>query len=199
MNWKLDWRVELGVMLLLISIVSYLLAYGVFQDVDKVLFYIMIDFAFVPVDVLIITLILEGIINKKKHESNPNRSKMMKRVVIAVGIILAILVLIGIGSYSEYHDYMSVENTKTITVNEKWIKAAPDSEKETYIVSDTNFNVYCVKDEPGLGLYDSSDRYAKLMPGDTYIIKTLGERSQQTSDYPNIVDVRLVKSNNTLN
>jgi hypothetical protein len=65
---KLNWKIKLGILLLVISILLYAFAYFNFHEPDRVLFYIVIDLAFMPLDVFIVVLIVEGIISKKEKE-----------------------------------------------------------------------------------------------------------------------------------
>ncbi|MDR0901014.1 MAG: hypothetical protein LBM26_05070, partial [Methanobrevibacter sp.] len=64
---KLNWKIKLGIILIICSILAYAFAFYEFHS-DEVFFYIVIDLAFVPLDILIVVLIIEGIINKKEKE-----------------------------------------------------------------------------------------------------------------------------------
>jgi len=65
---KLTWKVKLGIILVIISFLVYELAYLAYGH-EKVLFYILIDLAFIPLDILVITLVIESIISNKEKES----------------------------------------------------------------------------------------------------------------------------------
>lgn len=65
---KINWKIKLGIILFIISLLFYGFAYISFGS-EKVLFYIIIDLAIIPIDILIITLVIENIINKKERES----------------------------------------------------------------------------------------------------------------------------------
>lgn len=75
----------------------------------------------------------------------------------------------------------------TITVQEKWIKSKPGDETQIYMVADTNGNVYQLTDDWFNWRFDSSDRYAKLMPGHNYTVSVFGWRNHYQSWYPNMV------------
>ena len=62
------WKVKLGIILLISAFLIYELAFLLF-DHNKVFFYIIIDLAFIPIDILIITLVIEGIISSKEKET----------------------------------------------------------------------------------------------------------------------------------
>lgn len=46
----------------------YSFAFFALNEHEKVIFYLVIDFAFMPLDVLVVVLVVEGIINKKKRK-----------------------------------------------------------------------------------------------------------------------------------
>lgn len=56
---RLSWRVRLGVVLVLASAVLYAVHYLIFRDVHHIFLYLIGDFAFVPVQILVVTLIIE--------------------------------------------------------------------------------------------------------------------------------------------
>ncbi|MGL4669865.1 MAG: hypothetical protein ACRCVG_04635 [Methanobacteriaceae archaeon] len=69
MNFKLDWKLKLGIILAIASFLIYLFAFISFGEPEKVLFYVVIDLAFVPLDILIVVLIIETVISKKEKET----------------------------------------------------------------------------------------------------------------------------------
>ena len=77
---KINWKIKLGILLLLLSFAIYTFAYFNFHEPDKVLFYIVIDLAFMPLDVLLVVIIVEGIINKKEKENILEKMDMIMSV-----------------------------------------------------------------------------------------------------------------------
>jgi len=77
---KINWKIKLAVVLLLTSIALYTFAFIYFHDLDHVLFYIIIDLAFMPLDVLLVVIIVEGIINKKEKEAISEKMDMILSV-----------------------------------------------------------------------------------------------------------------------
>ena len=65
---KINWKIKLGAILLLLSIGIYTFAYFNFHASGEVIFYIILDLAFLPLDVLLVVIIVEGIMNKKEKE-----------------------------------------------------------------------------------------------------------------------------------
>lgn len=65
---KINWKIKLGILLLIASFLFYIFAYFTFHDLEHILFYIVIDLAFIPIDILIVALVIENIISKKEKE-----------------------------------------------------------------------------------------------------------------------------------
>lgn len=65
---KINWKIKLAIILILISIMLYTEAYFGFHEPEKVIFYIVIDLAFIPLDILIVVLVVESIVDKKEKE-----------------------------------------------------------------------------------------------------------------------------------
>lgn len=66
---KMNWKIKLGAILIIASILLYGFAYFFLNEPDKVIFYLIIDSAFVPIDILVVVLIIEGLISKKEKET----------------------------------------------------------------------------------------------------------------------------------
>jgi len=76
---NLNWEVKTGLVLILISAIFYISVYMIFSDAKSVLFYIGIDMAFVPLEVLIVVLVIERAI------SNKEKSMMMEKLNMVIG------------------------------------------------------------------------------------------------------------------
>ncbi len=66
---KITWKIKLGLGLVIASVLLYSFAFLFLNEPDKVFFYIIIDSAFVPIDVLVVVLVIESLIGKKEKES----------------------------------------------------------------------------------------------------------------------------------
>ncbi|WP_054835427.1 hypothetical protein [Methanobrevibacter arboriphilus] len=77
---KINWKIKLGIILLLTSIAMYCFAFFALNEHEKVIFYLVIDFAFMPLDVLVVVLVVEGIINKKEKENILEKLDMIMSV-----------------------------------------------------------------------------------------------------------------------
>ena len=84
--------------------------------------------------------------------------------------------------------YHASEDTKEITIDEKWVKYHNGDAK--YLFSDTEGNVYSIEDSLWLWSWNSSDRYALIKANSTYEITTYGWRIPFLSSYPNAVHIK---------
>ena len=66
---KINWKLKLAIGLTIASAILYTIAYFGFHEPDKVIFYIVIDLAFIPLDILIVALVIESLIEKKERET----------------------------------------------------------------------------------------------------------------------------------
>ncbi|MDO5849109.1 MAG: hypothetical protein Q4P18_06220 [Methanobrevibacter sp.] len=66
---KINWKIKFGIGLLIVSCLLYGFAFFFLNEPDKVFFYIVIDSAFVPIDILVVVLVIESIIEKKEKEA----------------------------------------------------------------------------------------------------------------------------------
>jgi hypothetical protein len=73
------WQVLLSAGLIGLSVVLYYAHYAIFRDAHHIFFYLLSDVAFIPIDVLLVTLIIHQIITK--HE----KQLMLKKMNMVVG------------------------------------------------------------------------------------------------------------------
>jgi len=108
---------------------------------------------------------------------------------ILAGVVFFLLIALAVGGSIMYlvMFYQSA-TVRTVTIKEKWVKAS-GSDKQIYLFSDTDGNVYCIVDELLLWRFDASDRWAKLEVGKTYRITFYGWRIQFFSWYPNAIEI----------
>ncbi|MDI6702464.1 hypothetical protein [Methanothermobacter wolfeii] len=63
---KLNWKVKLSALLILVSASIYLIIYLIFHKPETELFYIGIDLAFVPLEILIVVIVVEAAISSRE-------------------------------------------------------------------------------------------------------------------------------------
>ncbi len=113
-------------------------------------------------------------------------NKLNFGLIFIVVIVLSVLALIFLPHFSRHVD--------KITVSEKTVKryGSGDTSQEKYLVFTTAGNVFENTDSLLEWKFDSSNIYAKLIPGNTYIVNSYGWRVPFISSYKNILDVKLI-------
>lgn len=61
------WKIKFGVILIISSIILYGITIAIFHG-EEAIFHFFVDIAFIPIEILVVTLILDSIINKKEKE-----------------------------------------------------------------------------------------------------------------------------------
>ena len=79
----LNWQILLGISLIVLSAVLYLFHYAIFRDSHHIFIYLLSDIAFVPIEVLLVTLIIHRLLNAREKRA------MMKKMNMVVGVFLA--------------------------------------------------------------------------------------------------------------
>lgn len=65
---KSKWQVKFGVFLVLLSLVLYIIHYAVFHDPHHIFVFLVEDIAFIPIEVLIVSLILHKILEEREKQ-----------------------------------------------------------------------------------------------------------------------------------
>ena len=69
MNEHNKWKVKFSILMVILIIIIYGSNYLVLQDAHHIISYVWTHLGFIPVDILIVAFILEGIIEKKEKEA----------------------------------------------------------------------------------------------------------------------------------
>ena len=67
---RFQWQVVAGCVLLGISCSIYALHYVIFRDMHHILIFMMGDLAFLPAEVLMVTLIIDQVLKTREKKSN---------------------------------------------------------------------------------------------------------------------------------
>jgi hypothetical protein len=73
------WKVNLGIFLVVLSALLYVANYLIFHDLHEVLFYIGIDTAFLPIEILFVVLVIENAISSRE------KKQMMEKLNMVIG------------------------------------------------------------------------------------------------------------------
>ncbi len=63
---RLNWQIILGLVLMALSIAFYLLSYFIFRDVRDVFFYLIQDMGFLFIQLLVVTLVVDGLLRMRE-------------------------------------------------------------------------------------------------------------------------------------
>lgn len=80
MKRLLNWKVLLGILLIVLSVVTYTLHYILFHDAHHIFIYLVGDVAFVFIEVLLVTLILHQLLNEWEKRSRLQKLNMVIEV-----------------------------------------------------------------------------------------------------------------------
>lgn len=74
---KLGWRIRLGILFIILSVILYVANALIFGDVKHTLFYFAIDMAFIPLEALVVVLFLEWIISEREKRNMLQKMNMV--------------------------------------------------------------------------------------------------------------------------
>lgn len=74
---RIGWQVILGLFLVAISAIVYLIHYIVFHDAHHIFIYMLGDVAFVPVEVLLVTLIIHRLLSEREKRAKMSKLNMV--------------------------------------------------------------------------------------------------------------------------
>ena len=76
---RVSWQIRFGALLILLSALLYLIEYLIFRDPHHIFVYMLGHIAFVPINVLLVTLILQGLLNYREKRA------MIKKLNMVIG------------------------------------------------------------------------------------------------------------------
>ncbi|MFA6187378.1 MAG: hypothetical protein WC770_09265 [Phycisphaerae bacterium] len=71
------WQILFGVILIWISAMLYMLHYFIYRDVHQIFFYMLGNVAFLPIEVLLVTLIIHNLLNVREKKSKMAKLNMV--------------------------------------------------------------------------------------------------------------------------
>lgn len=110
---KLSWRTHLGMLLILASAVLYIVNFELFHDSHDLFFYLSIDTAFVPIEVLLVVLVIETAINEKEKKI------ILEKLNMVIGTFFSEVGTQLLKNISEF-DSKSGKINRTLIVKDDW-------------------------------------------------------------------------------
>ena len=83
MPMKYSWQILLGLALVAFSMFAYILHYAIFRDGRHILIYLIGDLAFLPVQILFVTLIVDRLLNKRE------KMALLKKMNMVIGVFFS--------------------------------------------------------------------------------------------------------------
>jgi len=74
---RLSWPILLGLSLVVLSILLYLIHFAIFRDVHHIFIYMVGDIAFVPIEVLLVTLIIHRLLSEREKRARLEKLNMV--------------------------------------------------------------------------------------------------------------------------
>ena len=72
-----NWQVYLGLLLILLSVLLYIAHYAVFRDAHHIFVYLLGDIAFLPIEVLLVTMILHSLLTQREKKARLQKLNMV--------------------------------------------------------------------------------------------------------------------------
>jgi hypothetical protein len=107
------WQVLFGLSLILLAILLHFIHYLIFRDPRQMFFYMVGDIAFIPIQVLIVTLIIDKVLNVREKRAK------MRKLNMAIGAFFSAVGTKLLASLSEFN--INVDDlTKIFIVTDEW-------------------------------------------------------------------------------
>jgi hypothetical protein len=74
---KYRWQIMLGIGLVILTVLLYLVHFLIFHDARHIFIYLLGDIAFIPIQVLLVTLIIENLLNIREKKSKMAKLNMV--------------------------------------------------------------------------------------------------------------------------
>jgi len=93
---RFNWQILLGLLLIALSAFFYLIHYGIFRNAHHIFIYMIGDVAFVPIEVLLVTLIIHQLLSARDKRS------MLKKLNMVIGAFYSEVGTRLLESFSEF-------------------------------------------------------------------------------------------------
>jgi hypothetical protein len=110
---RVNWLLLLALSLIALSASIYLLHFAIFRDAHHIFLYLIGDIAFLPVQVLLVTLIIEKLLNERE------KRQMLKKLNMVIGVFFS---EVGTGLLKSFTDFSppSENIRKGLIVTKDW-------------------------------------------------------------------------------
>lgn len=134
---QISWQVKLGIGLVFLSALLYVTHYLIFRDSQHIFIYFLGDIAFIPVEVLLVTLIIHRLLTKRE------KSIMLEKMNMLIGAFYSEVGTKLITFFSDYDpDIDKIKKELIVTKDwspDKFFKVKKNLKKYDYKVSIDKF------------------------------------------------------------
>jgi len=110
---RFRWQILLGLSLIVLSAIFYLIHYAIFRDVHHIFIYLIGDIAFVFIEVMLVTLIIHQLLDKREKRMKLNKLNMV------IGAFFSEVGADLMKSFIEFDDHID-EIRKNLMVANHW-------------------------------------------------------------------------------
>ena len=110
---KINWQIILGISLVVLSIALYSVHYLIFRDSHHIFIYLVGDIAFVPIEVLFVTLIIHRVLSDREKKA------MLKKLNMVIGAFFSEVGLKLLPMFANF-DHKSDEVKKELSQMKNW-------------------------------------------------------------------------------
>ncbi len=110
---RFRWQILLGLSFIFLSAILYLIHYAIFKDSHHIFLYLIGDIAFLPIQVLLVTLIIDQLLSAREKRA------MLKKMNMVIGAYFS---EVGTQLLKSFSDFASHEDQikKDLFVNNDW-------------------------------------------------------------------------------
>ena len=110
---KINWQIILGITLIVLSLALYSVHYLIFRDPHHIFIYMVGDIAFVPIEVLMVTLIIHKVLSDREKKA------MLKKLNMVIGAFFSEVGLKLLPMFANF-DHKSDEVKKELSQMKNW-------------------------------------------------------------------------------
>lgn len=129
---RVNWQIILGISLVVLSVILYSIHYFIFRDVHHIFIFMVADIAFIPIEVLMVTLIIHRLLLDREKKA------MLKKLNMVIGAFFSEVGLKLIPSFAKF-DHKPDEIKKGLSQMKNWTDA--DFKKASGLIDDYKFHI----------------------------------------------------------
>lgn len=129
---RVNWQIILGISLIVLSVIFYSIHYFIFRDLHHIFIYMVGDIAFIPIEVLMVTLIIHRLLLDREKKA------MLKKLNMVIGAFFSEVGIKLIPSFAKF-DHKSDEIKEDLSRMKNWTDA--DFKKASDLIDNYRFRI----------------------------------------------------------